>query len=755
MAIKHNENNKPNGELNMQFSTLPWRTTLVAAAVVTVLGACSKQAEQVDTQGKEPMTEAAAVQSGDNPFFQEYTTPFQIPPFADIKNEDFMPAFEKGMADHLADIDSIVNNPDSPTFENTIEALERSGKLLSKVQAVFFNLTGSNTNPELQKLQRDISPLISAHYDKVTLNEGLFERIDTLWQMRDTLELGAVEQRFLEDTYKSFAKRGAKLEGEAKQKLTELNGEIAKLTTEYGQNLLAETNGFELVLDKTDLDGLSEGVIQAAAATAKSKMDAAETDEDKAKYADKYVFTPHRSSMYPFLTESTRRDLREALYKSYVMRGDNNNDTDNKAIAAKLAKLRAERAALLGYATHADYILEDRMVNTPDGVYELLMELWKPAVARAKREVADMQAVIDAEGHDFKFAAWDWWQYAEKVRKAKYDLDEASIKPYLTLDNVLNGAFDTANKLWGLTFTELTDVPTYHPDVRVWEVKDKDGSHLGIFMGDYFTRSNKRGGAWMSSFKSQSNLDMRERPVVVNVCNFPAPVGDTPSLLSFDNVTTLFHEFGHALHGLVTDVKYESMSGTAGPRDFTEFPAQIYEHWASEPAILKSFAKHYQTGETIPDELIAKLLKASKFNQGFANTEYLAASLLDMDWHTLTAEDAIKDADAFETASMEKIGLIPEIAPRYRSTYFSHIFAGGYAAGYYSYVHSAVLDSDGFEAFKETGDVFNQELAEKYRTHILEKGSTEDAMDLYIKFRGRKPEIDALLKVRGLDGSAD
>ena len=449
MAIKHNENNKPNGELNMQFSTLPWRTTLVAAAVVTVLGACSKQAEQVDTQGKEPMTEAAAVQSGDNPFFQEYTTPFQIPPFADIKNEDFMPAFEKGMADHLADIDSIVNNPDSPTFENTIEALERSGKLLSKVQAVFFNLTGSNTNPELQKLQRDISPLISAHYDKVTLNEGLFERIDTLWQMRDTLELGAVEQRFLEDTYKSFAKRGAKLEGEAKQKLTELNGEIAKLTTEYGQNLLAETNGFELVLDKTDLDGLSEGVIQAAAATAKSKMDAAETDEDKAKYADKYVFTPHRSSMYPFLTESTRRDLREALYKSYVMRGDNNNDTDNKAIAAKLAKLRAERAALLGYATHADYILEDRMVNTPDGVYELLMELWKPAVARAKREVADMQAVIDAEGHDFKFAAWDWWQYAEKVRKAKYDLDEASIKPYLTLDNVLNGAFDTANKLWG------------------------------------------------------------------------------------------------------------------------------------------------------------------------------------------------------------------------------------------------------------------------------------------------------------------
>lgn len=734
--------------------TKTWRTTLVAAAVVSLLGACSKQAEQ--SQAGEPSAAEAAVKTeATNPFFSTYQTPFEIPPFAEISNDDFMPAFEKGMAEHLADIDDIVNNSDSPTFENTIEALERSGRLLGKVQAVFFNMTGANTNPELQQLQREISPLISAHYDKVTLNEGLFERIDTLWQMRDTLELDSIEKRFLEETHKSFAKRGAKLQGEAKQKLTELNGEIAKLTTEYGQNLLAETNGFELVLDASDLDGLSQGVIDAAAARAAAKVEAAETEADKAKYTDKYVFTPHRSNMYAFLTESTRRDLREKLYKSYVMRGDNNNETDNKAIAAKLAKLRAERAVILGYDTHADYILEDRMVSTPDGVYELLMELWKPALARAKNEVADMQAVIDAEGNDFTFAAWDWWHYSEKVRKAKYDLDEASIKPYLTLDNVLNGAFDTANKLWGLTFTELHDVPTYHPDVRVWEVKDKDGSHLGVFMGDYFTRSNKRGGAWMSSFKRQSNLDGRQRPVVVNVCNFPAPVGDTPALLSFDNVTTLFHEFGHALHGLVTNVKYESMSGTAGPRDFTEFPAQIYEHWASEPAILKSFAKHYETGETIPDELIAKLLKASKFNQGFANTEYLAASLLDMDWHTLTVEDDVQDAGKFEADAMAKIGLIPEIAPRYRSTYFSHIFAGGYAAGYYSYVHSAVLDSDGFEAFKETGDVFNQELADKYRTHILEKGSTEDAMDLYIKFRGRKPEIDALLKVRGLDGSAD
>jgi peptidyl-dipeptidase Dcp len=366
-----------------------------------------------------------------------------------------------------------------------------------------------------------------------------------------------------------------------------------------------------------------------------------------------------------------------------------------------------------------------------------------------------MQAVVDAEGHDFKVASWDWWQYSEKVRKAKYDLDEASLKPYLSLDNVLKGVFDTSNKLWGLTFTELHDINTYHPDARVWEVKDKDGSHLGIFIGDYFTRSNKRGGAWMSSFKGQSNLDKVERPVIVNVCNFPGPVGDAPALLSFDNVTTLFHEFGHALHGLLTNTRYESMSGTSGPRDFTEFPAQILEHWAKEPAILKTFATHYQTGEVIPDELIAKLLKAAKFNQGFANTEYLAASLLDMDWHTLTADQELQNTATFEKTSLEKIGLIDEIVPRYRSTYFSHIFASGYAAGYYSYVHSAVLDSDGFAAFKESGDVFNQDLAQKLRTHIYEKGSTEDAMTLYKKFRGREPQIDALLKVRGLDGSDD
>lgn len=737
--------------------------SLLAVSITLALSACSKQVEQSGQQaGTQTTQEQVAVNNekpdvamADNPFFQTYQTPFQIPPFSEIKTEHYMPAFTKGMEEHLADIDAIVNNPEAATFENTIEQLERTGQLLDKVQRVFYNMTGSNTNPELQQLQRDISPLISAHYDKISLNEGLFKRVDAVWQVRDSLELSAEKRKFLQDTHKGFVRNGALLNASQKAKLTELNSKISELNTAFGQNLLAETNGFELILDESDLAGLSDGVIQAAAQSAKEKAEAAESDADKAKYQGKYVFTPHRSSMYPFLTESTRRDLREQLYKSYVMRGDNNNGTDNKAIAAQLAQLRAQRAEVLGYETHAHFILEERMVNTPEGVYDLLMQLWRPSLARAKREVADMQEVINAEGHDFKFAAWDWWHYAEKVRKAKYDLDEASIKPYLSLDNVLKGAFDTANKLWGLSFTELHDIDLYHPDARVWEVKDKDGSHLGIFIGDYFTRPNKRGGAWMSSFKAQSNLDLRERPVVVNVCNFPAPVGDAPSLLSFDNVTTLFHEFGHALHGLVTNTTYTSMSGTSGPRDFTEFPAQILEHWASEPQVLKTYATHYETGEVIPDELITKMLKASKFNQGFANTEYLAASLLDMDWHTLKANDELKDADAFEKSALQRIGLIDEIAPRYRSTYFSHIFAGGYAAGYYGYVHSAVLDSDGFEAFKETGDVFNQELAQKYRTHILEKGSTEEAMTLYKKFRGREPKIDALLKVRGLDGSAD
>ena len=688
-----------------------------------------------------------------NPFFQEWNTPYEVPPFLDIKDEHYMPAYEQGMKENLEEIDVIVNNPEAPTFANTIEELERTGKLLSKVGRVFSNLASSNTNPKLQELQRELSPMLSAHYDKISLNEGLFNRVDAIWQNRENLDLTKEQTKLLNDTRKGFVRSGALLSEDQKERISEINSKISGLSTSFGQNLLAETNGFELILGLSDLEGLSDGVIAAAADAASQKMDAAESDEEKDKYKGKYVFTPHRSSMYPFLTESTRRDLREKLYNSYVMRGDNNNDTDNKEIAAQIAKLRAERAQIMGYKTHAHFILDDNMLKTPEEVYDLLYKLWKPAVKRAKVEVADMQAVADSEGHDFKVAAWDWWHYSEKVRKEKYDLDESAIKPYLSLDNVLQGVFNTTNKLWGLNFTEIFDIDLYHPDARIWEVTDKDGSHLGIFIGDYFTRSNKRGGAWMSSFKGQSNLDGRERPIVVNVCNFPAPVGDDPALLSFDNVVTLFHEFGHAMHGTLTDVKYGSMAGTSGPRDFIELPSQLLEHWASEPQVLKSFATHYETGEPIPDELIEKLLNASKFNQGFINTEYLAASLLDMDWHTISADDELKDANKFESESMKKVGLIGEIAPRYRTTYFAHIFSGGYSSGYYSYVHAAVLDSDAFEAFKEAGDVFDPDLSSKLRSSIYSMGSTEEAMDLFVEFRGRKPVIEPLLKVRGLDGS--
>ncbi len=688
-----------------------------------------------------------------NPFFQEWNTPYEVPPFLDIKDEHYMPAYEQGMKENLEEIDVIVNNPEAPTFANTIEELERTGQLLSKVGRVFSNLASSNTNPKLQELQRELSPMLSAHYDKISLNEGLFNRVNAIWQNRENLDLTKEQTKLLNDTRKGFVRSGALLSEDQKERISEINSKISGLSTSFGQNLLAETNGFELILEASDLEGLSEGVIAAAADAASQKMDAAESDEEKDKYNDKYVFTPHRSSMYPFLTESTRRDLREKLYNSYVMRGDNNNDKDNKEIAAQIAKLRAERAQIMGYKTHAHFILDDNMLKTPEEVYDLLYKLWKPAVKRAKVEVADMQAVADSEGHDFKVAAWDWWHYSEKVRKEKYDLDESAIKPYLSLDNVLQGVFNTTNKLWGLNFTEIFDIDLYHPDARIWEVTDKDGSHLGIFIGDYFTRSNKRGGAWMSSFKGQSNLDGRERPIVVNVCNFPAPVGDDPALLSFDNVVTLFHEFGHAMHGTLTDVKYGSMAGTSGPRDFIELPSQLLEHWASEPQVLKSFATHYETGEPIPDELIEKLLNASKFNQGFINTEYLAASLLDMDWHTISADDELKDANKFESESMKKVGLIGEIAPRYRTTYFAHIFSGGYSSGYYSYVHAAVLDSDAFEAFKEAGDVFDPNLSSKLRSSIYSMGSTEEAMDLFVDFRGRKPVIEPLLKVRGLDGS--
>ena len=503
---------------------------------------------------------------------------------------------------------------------------------------------------------------------------------------------------------------------------------------------------FEIILSRDDLKGLPEDIVNLAKEEADNKF---KKTSDK-KYANKYIFTPHRSSMYPFLTYSERRDLREKLYTGYIMRGDNDNEYDNKNITSKIASLRVEKANILGFETHAHYVLDNTMAKTPEAVYELLNQLWEPALSRAKNELQELQKFVNEEGQNFKIASWDWWYYSEKVRKDKYNIDEEELKNFFTLDNTIDGIFKTANKLFGLTFEEKFDIELYHPDARVWQVKDKNGSHLGLYIGDYYTRSSKRGGAWMSTFKDQSNFDGRERPIVINVCNFPPPSKDKPSLLSFEHVTTLFHEFGHGLHGLLTNTHYRSLSGTSVSRDFVEFPSQVLEHWASEPELLKSYAKHYKTGEVISDELIDKMKNASKFNQGFANTEYLAATYLDMDWHSLVSTD-IQDTNDFERKSLEKIGLIDEIVSRYRTTYFQHIFTSSYSAGYYSYIWAAVLDSDAFAAFKESGDIYNQDLANKYREYILEKGGTENPMELYQKFRGSNPNIGPLLEDRGLN----
>ena len=688
----------------------------------------------------------SSIQAMENPFYKNYKTQFEIPPFSEIEEKHFMPAYFKGMEEHNNEIEQIIQNTEKPSFENVIIAMERSGELLDKVNAVFFNLSGSATNEKLQEIEKEISPKLSQHYDSISLNPYIFKKVSLLWEDVDNLNLSQEERKILEETYKRFIRSGALLKGSDKDRYADINQEISKLSVQFSQNLLAETNNFEIILSRDDLKGLPEDIVNLAKEEADNKF---KKTSDK-KYANKYIFTSHRSSMYPFLTYSERRDLREKLYTGYIMRGDNDNEYDNKNITSKIASLRVEKANILGFETHAHYVLDNTMAKTPEAVYELLNQLWEPALSRAKNELQELQKFVNEEGQNFKIASWDWWYYSEKVRKDKYNIDEEELKNFFTLDNTIDGIFKTANKLFGLTFEEKFDIELYHPDARVWQVKDKNGSHLGLYIGDYYTRSSKRGGAWMSTFKDQSNFDGRERPIVINVCNFPPPSKDKPSLLSFEHVTTLFHEFGHGLHGLLTNTHYRSLSGTSVSRDFVEFPSQVLEHWASEPELLKSYAKHYKTGEVISDELIDKMKNASKFNQGFANTEYLAATYLDMDWHSLVSTD-IQDTNDFERKSLEKIGLIDEIVSRYRTTYFQHIFTSSYSAGYYSYIWAAVLDSDAFAAFKESGDIYNQDLANKYREYILEKGGTENPMELYQKFRGSNPNIGPLLEDRGLN----
>ena len=676
----------------------------------------------------------------DNPFFNEWETPFEVPPFDEIKTGHYMPAYLKAFEEQKNEIKDIITNTEEPTFDNTIKALEYSGELLTKVSRVFGGLNSAHTNDSLQAISREVAPLMSKHRDDINLNDSLFQRVEAVYNNKDKFDLTEEEKKVLDDTYKSFIRSGAALSPGDKEKLRKINEELSMLSVQFGQNLLAETNGFKLIIDnEEDLTGLPEGVIKQAGAMGKS-LD----------MEGSWVFTLQRTSMYPFLQYSDRRDLREKIFTAYFMKGDNDNEYDNKEIIASIARLRVERAQLLGYECYADLVLERNMAKTPERVFDFLEQVWDAAIPAAKAEVAAQQEIINREGGNFKLKPWDWWYYTEKIKKEKFDLDDEITRPYFKVDNVMEGMFYVANRLYNLDFTKRTDIPKYHPDVNTFEVT-RDGEHIGILMIDNYPRESKRGGAWCGAYRGQHrDIDGNMvTPVVTMVTNSTPPTEDKPSLITADEAETLFHEFGHALHQLLSNSTFPGVSGTSVPRDFVELPSQIMEHWVLEPEVLKVYAKHYETGEVIPAEIIDKLDKAGKFNTGFATTEFLAAALLDMEYHTLT-EPADIDIREYEKKVLDKWGLIPEIKPRYRSTYYNHIWASGYAAGYYSYYWSEMLDADAFQAFKETGDIFNREIASKFEKEILSRGGTRDPLDMYIAFRGKEPGIDALLESRGL-----
>ena len=675
-----------------------------------------------------------------NPFLQAYDTPYNVPPFDKIKNEHFKPAILEGIKRHEAEINAIANAAAEPTFENTILAMENAGELLSNVNVVFSNLNSANTNKEIQNIAKETAPNLSAHRDNIYLNEKLFARVKALWDKKETLGLNLEQAKILDNSYKDFVRSGANLSDSDKAILRKINGELSLASLKYGQNILAETNKYELVIDaKKDLAGLPQGLIDAAAADAKAKGK-----------EGKWVFTLSNSSVMPFLQYSSNRELRKQIWNAYQTKGNHDDELDNKKNAVELANLRGQKARLLGFKSHADYVLEESMAKTPENVNKLLNDLWKPALEIAKKEASDIQKMMAKDGIKGAVQPYDWRYYTEKIRKERFDLDEEELKPYFSLDNVRKGVFQVTQKLYGIEYKELNNVPKYHPDASVWEVTEADGTLVGVIYMDFHPRESKRGGAWMTSYRTQKTVDgKRLAPVISIVCNFTKPSGENPALLTFDEVTTFFHEFGHALHGLLSKVTYKSLAGTSVPRDFVELPSQIMENWAAEPEVLKMYAKHYKTGEVIPDALVSKLKKAGTFDQGFATTEYLAASLLDLAYHSQT-EDITIDANTFEKEAMAKIGLIESIIPRYRSTYFSHIFSGGYSSGYYSYIWSGVLDTDAFEVFKTT-TLFNPEKAKSFRENVLEKGGTEDPMVLYKRFRGAEPSIEPLLRKRGLD----
>lgn len=679
---------------------------------------------------------ASTVMAGENPFFRPYGTPFETPAFDRITLEHFLPAYTRGMETQKSEIDKIASDSGEPTFANTIVALDRSGKLLSRVSGVFGALRGSNTNDALDSIAKIVTPLLTAHRSDIALNAKLYRRVKDVYDRRGTLALTEEDSTLLENTYKDFVRGGANLPPEKKARFREISQELSTLSLRFGLNVLKETNGYRLVVDrKEDLEGLPEASVNAAADRAKREgLDG------------KWIFTLQKPSLIPFLQYAQNRALRQKLFTAYIMRGDNGNANDNKEILSRIASLRAARAGLLGYRSHADYVLEENMAKNPETVYDFLRKIWVPALKAAQRDREIMQELIRTEGGSFRLEPWDWWYYSEKVKKAQFDLDEDELRPYFQMENVRKGAFDVASKLYGITFIERTDVSRYAEDVQVFEVRRGDGSHVGILYTDYFPRGGKGPGAWMGSFRSFERIgDSIVTPVVYNVGNFTRPTGTTPGLLSLDEVRTLFHEFGHGLAGLLSRRSYRNIGL---PRDGIELPSQIMEHWALEPTVLKSYALHYRTNEPIPTSVIEKIRKTDTFNQGFITVEYLAASFLDLDWHTLE-DTSGKEPAAFERKSLEAIGLIPEIAPRYRSPYFSHIFSGMYSAGYYAYIWAEVLDTDAFEAFKEKG-LFDQATAQAFRLNILERGGTADPMVLYQRFRGKKPSIEPLLRKRGL-----
>ena len=677
----------------------------------------------------------------ENPLLAEWDTPFGIPPFEKIKIEHYMPAFVEAMAQHKAEIDSIVNNTEEPTFENTIVAYDNAGALLDKISPVFSNLSGTDSNPEVIALEKELSPLRSKHFNEISLNQGLFNRVKAVYAKKDSLGLDAEQLRLLEEMYKGFVRSGADLPEEQKAELKKINEEISALQLQFGQNLLAETGSYKLVIDNdSSLAGLSESM--RASALKRGEKDSVNTG--------KWVFGLDNPSIMPFLQQSENRELRRDILTAYLNRCNNNNEFDNKEVIKKLIDLRLKRAKLLGYENFAQYQLADRMAKTPEAVYNLLNQLWTPSLAAAKRELSDMSQIAAEEGFTGQLEASDWRFYFEKAMAKKFDLSDSQLRPYFKLENVRDGIFYVANQLYGITFTQLQNVPLPHAEATVYECKDADGSHLGILYMDMFARPGaKRGGAWCSGFRSQTYKNgERVAPLVNIVGNFTRPNGDEPALLSTDETETFFHEFGHALASLLKDVHYYGVGGMT--RDFVELPSQIMEHWAFEPQVLKMYAKHYQTGEVIPQTLIDKIVNAGKYGQGFATTEYLAASLLDMDYHIIKEMPANLDVNAFEAKVLGDRGLVSQIPPRYRSTYFSHTFGGGYTAGYYSYIWAEVLDSDAYQAFVETGDIFNKEVAAKFRKEVLARAGQDEAMTLYVNFRGAQPGIDALLKNRGL-----